>query len=66
MAKLMATDVCMEVAEDAVQIHGGFGLTADSPVGRYFQESKVLQIGEGNNQLQRALIAEYALGYRRM
>ena len=66
MAKLMATDVCMKVAEDAVQIHGGFGLTADSPVGRYFQESKVLQIGEGNNQLQRALIAEYALGYRRI
>ncbi|MBA2449538.1 MAG: acyl-CoA dehydrogenase family protein [Chloroflexi bacterium] len=64
MAKLFATDVCMKVAEDAVQIHGGYGLEADNPVGRYFQEAKVLQIGEGSNQLQRALIAEYALGYR--
>jgi glutaryl-CoA dehydrogenase (non-decarboxylating) len=64
MAKLFATDVCMKVAEDAVQIHGGYGLTADCAVGRYFQEAKVLQIGEGNNQLQRALVAEYALGYR--
>jgi glutaryl-CoA dehydrogenase (non-decarboxylating) len=64
MAKLFATDVCMKVAEEAVQIHGGYGLEAANPVGRYFQEAKVLQIGEGANQLQRALIAEYALGYR--
>jgi len=64
MAKLFATDVCMKVAEDAVQIHGAYGLAAECPVGRYFQEAKVLQIGEGSNQLQRALIAEYALGYR--
>ena len=64
MAKLYATDVCMQVAEQAVQIHGGYGLTAECAVGRYFQEAKVLQIGEGTNQLQRALIAEYALGYR--
>jgi glutaryl-CoA dehydrogenase (non-decarboxylating) len=64
MAKLFASDVCMKAAEDAVQIHGGLGLAAESPVGRYFQEAKVLQIGEGSNQLQRALIAEYALGYR--
>lgn len=64
MAKLYATDVCMRVAEQAVQIHGGYGLTAECAVGRYFQEAKVLQIGEGTNQLQRALIAEYALGYR--
>jgi alkylation response protein AidB-like acyl-CoA dehydrogenase len=54
----------MKVADDAVQIHGGYGLTADCAVGRYFQEAKVLQIGEGTSQLQRALIAEYALGYR--
>jgi alkylation response protein AidB-like acyl-CoA dehydrogenase len=33
-------------------------------VGRYFQEAKVLQIGEGTSQLQKVLIAEYALGYR--
>jgi len=64
MAKLYAADVCMKVAEDAVQIHGGYGLTAECAVGRYFQEAKVLQIGEGTSQLQKVLIAEYALGYR--
>ncbi|MFN8523597.1 MAG: acyl-CoA dehydrogenase family protein [Chloroflexota bacterium] len=63
-AKLFATDVCMKVASDAVQIHGGYGLTEESTVGRLLQESKVLQIGEGTNELQRTLIAEYALGYR--
>lgn len=65
MAKLYASEVCMRVAEQAVQIHGGFGLVAENPVGRYFQEAKVLQIGEGTNQLQQVLVAEYALGYRR-
>jgi alkylation response protein AidB-like acyl-CoA dehydrogenase len=64
MAKLYASDVCMKVAEQAVQIHGGYGLTAENPVGRYLQEAKVLQIGEGANQLQQVLVAEYALGYR--
>jgi alkylation response protein AidB-like acyl-CoA dehydrogenase len=64
MAKLYASEVCMKVAEQAVQIHGGFGLAAENPVGRYFQEAKVLQIGEGTNQLQQVLVAEYALGYR--
>jgi glutaryl-CoA dehydrogenase (non-decarboxylating) len=66
MAKLYASDVCMKVAEQSVQIHGGYGLTAENPVGRYLQEAKVLQIGEGANQLHQALVAEYALGYRHM
>jgi alkylation response protein AidB-like acyl-CoA dehydrogenase len=64
MAKLYAADICMKAASDAVQIHGGYGLTAECTVGRYFQEAKVLQIGEGTSQLQKVLIAEYALGYR--
>jgi glutaryl-CoA dehydrogenase (non-decarboxylating) len=66
MAKLYASDVCMKVAEQSVQIHGGYGLTSENPVGRYLQEAKVLQIGEGSNQLHQALVAEYALGYRHM
>jgi alkylation response protein AidB-like acyl-CoA dehydrogenase len=64
MAKLYAADICMKAASDAVQIHGGYGLTAECAVGRYFQEAKVLQIGEGTSQLQKVLIAEYALRYR--
>lgn len=65
MAKLFATDTCIKVATDAVQIHGGYGLAEEFPVGRWLLESKVLQIGEGTNQLQRVLIAEYALGLRK-
>ncbi|MBI2954432.1 MAG: acyl-CoA dehydrogenase family protein [Chloroflexi bacterium] len=65
MAKLFATDTCMKVATDAVQIFGGYGLAAEFPVGRYMQEAKILQIGEGTNQLQRILVAEYALGLRK-
>lgn len=66
MAKLFASDTAMRCVLDAIQIHGGYGLAAELPLGRYLQEAKVLQIGEGTNQLQRVLIAEYALGYRRM
>lgn len=64
MGKLYASDVNNKVALDAVQIHGGYGLAEEFPVGRYVLESKVLMIGEGTNQLQRVLIAEYALGIR--
>jgi len=66
MAKLFASDTAMQCVLDAIQIHGGAGLSQDLPLGRYMQEAKVLQIGEGTNQLQRVLIAEYALGYRKM
>ena len=66
MAKLFASDVGMKAVLDAIQIHGGYGLAAELPLGRFLQEAKVLQIGEGTNQLHRALIAEYALGYRKM
>ncbi|MBI4320490.1 MAG: acyl-CoA dehydrogenase family protein [Chloroflexi bacterium] len=65
MAKMFATDTCMKVATDAVQIFGGYGLAEEFPVGRYMQEAKILQIGEGTNQLQRVLVAEYALGLRK-
>jgi len=65
MAKMYASDVCMQAATDAVQIHGGYGLTEEYPVGRFLLEAKVLQIGEGTNQIHRMLIAENALGYRR-
>jgi len=65
MAKMYASDVCMQAATDAVQIHGGYGLTEEYPVGRFLVEAKVLQIGEGTNQIHRMLIAENALGYRR-
>ncbi len=65
IAKLFASDACMKAVQDAVQIHGGYGLAEEYPIGRFLFEGKILQIGEGTNEIHRMLIAEYALGYRR-
>lgn len=64
LSKMHATDVAMTAATHAVQIHGAYGVSEDYPVGRYFRDAKVFQIIEGNNQMHRAMVAEYALGYR--
>lgn len=61
MAKLFATDMCMSVTTDAVQILGGAGYVQDFPAERYFREAKVLQIVEGTNQVQRLVIGRNAL-----
>ncbi|MEV2270197.1 acyl-CoA dehydrogenase family protein [Nonomuraea africana] len=57
MAKLFATDMCMKVTTDAVQVLGGYGYVEDFPVERYMREAKVLQIVEGTNQIQRLVIS---------
>jgi len=64
LAKMHSTDVAMSAATAAVQIHGAYGVSEEYPVGRYFRDAKVFQIIEGNNQLHRAMVAEYALGFR--
>jgi glutaryl-CoA dehydrogenase (non-decarboxylating) len=64
LAKLHSTDVALKIAIDACQIFGAYSCSEDVPVGRYFRDAKFLQIVEGTNELQRILIAEYALGMR--
>lgn len=64
LAKMHATDVALRCATDAVQIHGAYGVHEDYHVGRHFRDAKVMQIIEGQNQLHRGMVAEYALGYR--
>lgn len=64
MAKCFAADVAMKAALDAVEIHGGYGLAEEYPVGRLLAEAKALQIGEGTNEIQRLIVAEHLLGYR--
>jgi alkylation response protein AidB-like acyl-CoA dehydrogenase len=59
MAKLFATDMCMKVTTDAVQVLGGAGYVRDFPVERWFREAKVLQIVEGTNQVQRMVIGRH-------
>jgi alkylation response protein AidB-like acyl-CoA dehydrogenase len=65
LAKLHASDVALLCATHAVQIHGASGVHEDSIVERHFRDGKVFQIIEGQNQLHRVMVAEYALGYRR-
>ena len=57
MAKLVATDMAMQVTTDMVQVLGGAGYVQDYPVERFMREAKVLQIVEGANQIQRMVIA---------
>jgi hypothetical protein len=64
MAKMVASDVALQAATNAFQIHGAYGVSDEYPVARYLRDAKVFQIVEGNNQLHKALIAEAHLGMR--
>lgn len=57
MAKLFASEAAVDVARDAVQIHGGYGYMEEFSVCRHFRDSKVLEIGEGTSEVMRILIA---------
>jgi alkylation response protein AidB-like acyl-CoA dehydrogenase len=61
MAKLKASRVATWAASEAVQIHGGIGYMLDTPVARFYCDAKVLEIGEGTNEIQHLVIAR-ALG----
>jgi alkylation response protein AidB-like acyl-CoA dehydrogenase len=66
MAKLYASEAAVEVAMEAVQIHGGYGYIKDYPVERYLRDSKLGTIGEGTSEVQRLVIARELLGLRGM
>jgi alkylation response protein AidB-like acyl-CoA dehydrogenase len=57
MAKLKASSTAFRAAAEAVQIFGGIGYMMESPVARFFCDAKVLEIGEGTNEIQRMVIA---------
>jgi hypothetical protein len=64
MAKMTASDVALQAATHAFQIHGAYGVSDEYPVARYLRDAKVFQIVEGNNELHQTLIAEAELGMR--
>ena len=64
MAKLKASRLAVWAASEAVQIHGGVGYMLDTPVARFYCDAKVLEIGEGTNEIQHLVIAR-ALGLLR-
>jgi alkylation response protein AidB-like acyl-CoA dehydrogenase len=59
MAKLFASEIAVRVAEDCVQIHGGYGFVKDYPAEKYFRDVKLLTIGEGTSEIQRMVIARH-------
>lgn len=61
MAKMYASEVCVEVATDAVQIFGGYGYTKDYPVEKFYRDSKLCTIGEGTTEIQKLVISREIL-----
>jgi alkylation response protein AidB-like acyl-CoA dehydrogenase len=61
MAKMYASEVCVRVANEAVQIHGGYGYTKDYPVEKFYRDSKLCTIGEGTTEIQKLVISRNLL-----
>jgi alkylation response protein AidB-like acyl-CoA dehydrogenase len=61
MAKLYASEIAVKVADDCVQIHGGYGFVKDYPAEKYFRDVKLTTIGEGTSEVQRLVIARQLL-----
>ncbi len=63
MAKYYCTEVAKEVADLAVQIHGGYGLMKDYDIERFYRDQRILQIGEGTSEIQKLVISRYVINY---
>jgi alkylation response protein AidB-like acyl-CoA dehydrogenase len=61
MAKRLATDLCFDVCNQALQLHGGYGYIKEYPLERYVRDSRVHQILEGTNEIMRVIIARRVL-----
>lgn len=61
MAKLYCSEIAKEVTDDAVQIHGGYGLMKEYDIERFYRDQRLLQIGEGTSEIQRLVISRHVL-----
>lgn len=61
MAKYYASEICVQIATDAVQIFGGYGYTKDFPVEKFYRDSKLCTIGEGTSEIQKLVISREVL-----
>ena len=61
MAKMYASEACVKIANEAVQIHGGYGYTKDFPVEKFYRDSKLCTIGEGTTEIQKVVISRSLL-----
>ena len=57
MAKLFASEVCLEVSADAMRVHGGYGYSPEFDVERYYRDAPLMVLGEGTNEIQKNVIA---------
>jgi alkylation response protein AidB-like acyl-CoA dehydrogenase len=57
MAKLYTGELAHRVVNEALQVHGGYGFMEESPIARFYRDQKILEIGEGTNEVQRMVIA---------
>ena len=61
MAKYYSSEICVEIATDAVQVFGGYGYTKEFPVEKFFRDSKLCTIGEGTSEIQKLVISREVL-----
>ena len=61
MSKMYASELCVRVANEAIQIHGGYGYTKDYPVEKFYRDAKLCTIGEGTTEIQKVVIAKNIL-----
>lgn len=61
MCKMYASEVCVKISNEAVQIHGGYGYTKDFPVEKFYRDSKLCTIGEGTTEIQKVVISKIIL-----
>lgn len=59
MAKLYCSEIAKEVSDEAVQIHGGYGLMGEYEIERFYRDQRILQIGEGTSEIQRIVISRH-------
>lgn len=61
MCKMYASEACVKIANEAIQIHGGYGYTKDFPVEKFYRDAKLCTIGEGTTEIQKVVISRNIL-----
>jgi len=59
MSKLYCSEIAKQISDEAVQLHGGYGLMKDYDIERFYRDQRLLQIGEGTSEIQRLVISRY-------
>ncbi|MFW5780931.1 MAG: acyl-CoA dehydrogenase family protein, partial [Bacteroidota bacterium] len=61
MAKLYTSEIAREIADEALQVHGAYGLMKENDIERFYRDQRLLQIGEGTSEILRLVISRYIL-----